>query len=252
MKLILENWRSYLNEAVDHRIQRQLDALLDHPDLGITVKGVGRHIQFEYAEKFRLAGAAASSWTTVPGGLDDDVGPLPWGEVTIHAAAQAPAQSYQRKGEGNCYNGFIISWTEVRQGWGPLLYEVALEWASQYSKKGLAADRSSVSEDALVVWDKYAARSDVKQNQLDVAHPDTWTPSLVQLTPEPEDDCNQTAAVELGGKEGWDATSISKMYYKPNGEVIAALKGAGRFAPQKSNTQRGAATMTRAMGQSQQ
>ena len=48
-----------------------------------------------------------------------------------------------------------LCWRQgAQKGWGPLLYEIALEWASQNSG-GLTADRGIVSPKALAVWDKY-------------------------------------------------------------------------------------------------
>ena len=39
----------------------------------------------------------------------------------------------------------------------------------------------------------------------------------------PEDDCSQRSAARRGGSDGWQDTSISKLYNKPNAEVMSAL-----------------------------
>lgn len=37
MKQLLENWNNFLNEAIDPRIQKQIDAILALPDIGVLV-----------------------------------------------------------------------------------------------------------------------------------------------------------------------------------------------------------------------
>ena len=74
-----------------------------------------------------------------------------------------------KKRIGPCLDTWVVSLTFAEQGWGPLLYEVALEWASQ-NGGGLTSDRELVSGDAEAVWDTYASRSVVGAKQMDVAH----------------------------------------------------------------------------------
>lgn len=63
-----------------------------------------------------------------------------------------------------------INETFVRQGWGPLLYDLALEVVNQFDDEGLMPDRTSVSQEAHAVWDFYKnQRSDVEASPL----PDT-------------------------------------------------------------------------------
>jgi len=209
MKLILENWRKYLKESMDPRIQRQVDAVLANPGLGISIHRMEERVEFHYVRMVN--------------GREQGSFPGVWGEVIIRKAETDQTLSFF---EGHCYNGWIIASTVAGKGWGPLLYELALEYASHSLKGGgLTSDRY-----AIAVWDKYMARPDVDQLQMDVVSPDEFDPPLTQLTPDdPEDDCAQFQAVELGGSEGWADTSLSKMYHKPNTEVMDALEAAGRI-----------------------
>jgi hypothetical protein len=48
-----------------------------------------------------------------------------------------------------CGNAWVITNTRAKKGWGPFLFEVALEHAG---KRGLLPDRHEVSDSALRVW----------------------------------------------------------------------------------------------------
>ena len=86
------------------------------------------------------------------------------------------------------------------------------------------ADRRGVSDYAAAVWDKYLVRGDVDKKQLDIDAQGAEQFNTQQLTPDdPEDDCSQKSAVRLGGPDGWQDTSISKLYNKPNTEAMSAL-----------------------------
>ena len=115
------------------------------------------------------------------------------------------------------------------------------------------ADRNVVSSEATTVWSKYAARSGVEANQMDIAHglaksgmkrygPRKEVPSragplktrtisaddIPQLTPDnPDDDCEQNQAIKTAGPEGWMDTPHSKIYKKDTAEVMDALQKAG-------------------------
>ena len=233
MKLIIENWRKYLNESIHPRIQQQIDALLAIPDLGIEIEtqsgGGAPAMTFEYVEIHDDSSytpiSGLSNWK---GGDTSQWKPkredLPAGDVTIVFA--------DKERTGECYGGWIIAGTAVEpmgEGWGPLLYEIALEWASQNSD-GLTSDRTDVTEFAQAVWNKYEQRGDVKRKQMDIVNPEYWKPPLKQITPEdPSDDCKQDAAVRSGSRSEWPKSPLSKMYYKPGTEVIQILKKEGRL-----------------------
>ena len=69
--------------------------------------------------------------------------------------------------DNRCIEGvFEVTGSEVSGGYGPTLYDVAIEWATM-NGLGLVADRNSVSHAAERVWEKYlSARSDVTAHKL--------------------------------------------------------------------------------------
>jgi hypothetical protein len=229
VRLILENWRRYLNEGIDPRIQKQIDGLLAFKPgkMGIVIKSNGRFVQTRYA---RLEGEKMKG--------------EPYGKVDF---AKANPNT-----DGKCFDGWVVSLSGALSGWGPLLYEVALEWTSQ-NGGGLMADRNVVSGEAAAVWSKYAARSDVATDQMDIAHglaksgvkrygPRKEVPTragptttrttsaddIPQLTPDnPDDDCEQNQAIKTAGPEGWMDTPHSKIYKKDTAEVMDTLQKAG-------------------------
>jgi hypothetical protein len=213
MKLLLEKWNRYLNEGIDPRIQKQLDELVK-TDVGIVMTKMSGDwgepvVRFMYNSLDDLG----DEFGTTSDGSEPI---LPHGEIHIVEA---------EGDQGRCLDGWIVDNVEALQGWGPLLYEVALEWASQ-NGGGLTSGREEVSDFAEEVWKKYLVRTDVKKDQLDILA----VHGLPQLTPNYwKDDCLQSKALATGGDDGWADTPFAKMYSKPNTEVTNALKAAGRF-----------------------
>jgi hypothetical protein len=218
MKLLIENWRKYLNEGIDPRIQKQIDSLVGLGGVGVQINpnrravSASNYVEFRY---YRIPGSGLSS---------DDV---PFGRV--HIIKASPAQ------EGPCLGGYVVVSANAEKGWGPLLYEVAIEWASQ-NGAGLTPDRDSVSSQAVAVWNKYEKRGDVDRQQMDVDHKlggdREWLRNFDQLTPKIRvDDCDQSAALNYAGANspGWDKVSLSKMYSKDNTEVIDTLRELGKL-----------------------
>jgi hypothetical protein len=98
-------------------------------------------------------------------------------------------------------------------GWGPLLYDIALEYAG---KKGVLPDRGQVSADALRVWTYYLRnRSDVEKYSMD---DDTGHPLGLRYFPE---DC--------GTYDDWDGPkeALDFRYIKLRPTVIPELKRRG-------------------------
>lgn len=135
------------------------------------------------------------------------------------------------KNRGECSGALVVRYTSpTTDGWGPLLYDLAMEFATQQGG-GLASDRDVVSPRARAVWNKYdAARPDVQPVQLD------WLdgPETSKLTPDDEtDDCRQDMALHLmrdrlqGDEKAWSQSPLSRAYRKPDGTVTAALDAAG-------------------------
>ncbi len=127
---------------------------------------------------------------------------------------------------GNCDGALKVSMVEASDGWGPLLYDCAIEWATMKAG-GLIPDRVAVSDEAREVWDYYMNnRTDVKAKQLD-NEKDSFDNG-------PEDDCDQAVARQVpGGSDDydapldfsgdWEASALSKKYSKAP-TTISALK----------------------------
>ena len=251
MKLLLENWREFLKEGIDPRIQKQIDNLFALPEVNPNPEsaeplpanvavGIEQRteeditvfyclIDKESGEFVRRTREKDSIRLVVPwsrhrpgeGGREAVSTGIPHGHVIVESPDE---ESRLRWGEPPCLNGFSIASAKATRGWGPLLYEVALEWASQEGRAGLMADRRGVSDYAVAVWDKYLVRGDVDKKQLDIDAQGAEQFNTQQLTPDdPEDDCSQRSAVRRGGPDGWQDTSVSKLYNKPNTEVMSAL-----------------------------
>jgi hypothetical protein len=131
------------------------------------------------------------------------------------------------KSTGPCGDAWEVMGSEAMQGWGPMLYDVAMEYATQ-NGGGLISDRMAVSPHARKVWDYYMSnRGDVTGIQLD--------DKSNTLTPEEEDNCNQSVALKgVDPKPGgpvnvdWQNSPLSKRYTKPP-TTMNALEAAGKL-----------------------
>lgn len=137
----------------------------------------------------------------------------------------------QPENKGPCSGALVVKYTApTADGWGPLLYDLAMEFATQQGG-GLASDRGDVSSSARGVWSKYdTARPDVKPVQLDRKGGER----KYKLTPDdPSDDCSQDMVMFLLNKlpnsdeAEWSKSPLSRAYLKTDGAVIAALESAG-------------------------
>ena len=133
--------------------------------------------------------------------------------------------------EGPCGGAWTISIARATSGWGPMLYDVAMEYATE-NGGGLTPDRGSVSGDAQNVWNYYFNnRGDVQSHQLDLQDREVeyYTDlRLSKLTPDiEEDDCLQSQAIRAY-KDKWDQAPLSKRYTKPP-STMTALRATGRL-----------------------
>ena len=111
-------------------------------------------------------------------------------------------------GYGNCGDAWMVGGSGAQEGFGPLLYDIAIEWATQ-NGGGLISDRGSVSDDAQAVWSYYERnRADVTAHQLDDLEN--------TLTPEDEDNCDQDIgrSTVSGMYDTWQDSQLSKRYTK--------------------------------------
>ena len=148
-----------------------------------------------------------------------------WGEVTI---------MHPDKGTGPCGEALNVVYAGAASGWGPMLYDVAMEVATKVGG-GLTPDRSSVTSAAQNVWSYYFNdRGDVQSQQLDLTDKEVayYTDlGLSKLTPDiEEDDCLQSKTIRAY-KEKWSQSPLSKRYTKAP-TTLNALRAAGRLVEQ--------------------
>ena len=126
--------------------------------------------------------------------------------------------------DGPCGGAREVTGSRVKQGWGPMLYDVAMEWASQ-NGNGLMSDRMSVSPFAHNVWRYYMSnRGDVKSDQLDNLD-DELTPGVE------EDNCSQKIAAGDTNFFDWQDSPLSKKYTKAP-TTMNTLEAAGKLVIQ--------------------
>ena len=110
---------------------------------------------------------------------------------------------------GPCDKAYHVRQVNTEEGWGPLLYDVAMEHATKVGG-GLTSDRYYVSEEAYDVWDYYMNKrvvsKDVTVHQLD----DLYN----TLTDEDTDNCeHDNVATDLMGDTDFES-SLTKRYTK--------------------------------------
>lgn len=211
MKLLREYIRELLTEAA-----AGVNELVEN-DVYITIskERAGKGYQIHYSDK--------------NGEFNDSRVKDIYGEVTV---------GIHDKETGPCDGAWTVVYSNATRGWGPLLYDVAMEYATEIGG-GLTPDRSAVSSDAENVWKYYFnKRGDVKSHQLDLddnsvknaqhwAHSDDPLP-LEKLTPGiEEDDCSQERTIRAHASE-WSDSPLSKRYTKAP-TTINALRAAGRL-----------------------
>ena len=185
MKLIMEGWREFLTEGM-----KMPEDLPEGYGIEITP---GEAVYFVYTKD------GEKQWD----GSDVETGE-PSGYV---AMAQGKEQNY-----GNCLDGYYITIADASSGWGPMLYDVAMEWATQ-NGGGLMADRGAVSKDAHAVWQYYDEnRPDIESAQLDII---ANSYGQKQLTPDnTNDDCGQFSSI------AWTDYNKGEWYDSPTSRVF--------------------------------
>ena len=194
MKLLREYIRELLTEAAK--------GPADLPE-GVFVEIIeqGDHAKFRYA--YKDPASPPSPGSSSPGG-----------KVAI------------MKPDHPCGGAWEVVLSNATSGWGPMLYDVAMEWATQ-NGGGLVSDRSSVSPAAREVWNYYLSnRGDVQSVQLDDLKN--------TMTPEEEDNCEQHSATVGRSSAGMPKTidfqgsPLSKRYTKAP-TTMNALEAAGKL-----------------------
>ncbi len=125
----------------------------------------------------------------------------PVGRVAVAKPGRSP---HSAQNPGSCLGSWQVISSQVSDGWGPLLYDVAMEVVGD---AGIMADRGSLSDDAYNVWKYYMnSRPDVVKKQLD--DPDNT------LTPEEEDNCDIDSAPEVNEIE-WETQLVGALTDSP-------------------------------------
>ena len=152
---------------------------------------------FEWQKRIIVMFTDADGSQIYPVNFDTNENNEVYGEVSF----------YEEDPKGrSCDDASIIAVSDVADGWGPFLYDIAMEVATMRTN-GLTPDRNVVSGEAQEVWDFYSQnRPDVKQFQLD----DEYN----SLTPEEDDNCGQYMARSILGSTSWSDSALSKRYTK--------------------------------------
>jgi hypothetical protein len=115
---------------------------------------------------------------------------------------------------GPCNGAYLITWVEATSGYGPLLYDIAMEYATKKGG-GLTADRKTVQPDAVRVWDYYASqRGDVNPIQLDAYEDGT------------DKSCRMKAAKK--NNPDWKQSALSKAWTKSD-VILSQLKASEKI-----------------------
>ncbi len=111
-----------------------------------------------------------------------------------------------------CFEAFEVKMSTAPKGFGPLLYDIAMEVASEIGG-GLYADRFEVSPEARRVWSYYDTnRPDVEKFVMD--SPEN------ELTPDLHDNCDVWTAKNQLVHGEWTKDPISKVYVKKGSPTI--------------------------------
>ena len=195
MKLLREYIRKLLTE-----VAKTPEGLLEYNDVYVFVRNEGDMMKIFFSYE------------------DGKAHPNPNGSIWIQAS----------KKNLPCGNAWKVVSVNAQHGWGPLLYDVAMEWAT-LNGGGLISDRFTVSRDARRVWDYYMNnRPDVTVHQLD--------DEQNSLTPEDDDNCEQDSAGAPGrtvigrvpDPTSWTRSPLSKRYTAPP-KTLRKLKSLERL-----------------------
>lgn len=143
-----------------------------------------------------------------------------WGKRLAKLLAHHPASGHS--------GAWVVDGVSAVGGFGPLIYDVAIEWCS-LNGGGLTSDRVSVSPEARGVWKYYAEkRSDVTSHQLDddkntLTRTDADNAGMHAASV--EDDSDAFASFDAG-RADWTKSPLSKRFTK-DPITLQRLKQAG-------------------------
>ena len=121
--------------------------------------------------------------------------------------------------ENNCGGAWEVYQAMAADGYGPLIYDIAMEIAS-IKGSGMVADRRMVSKDAQDVWDYYNRYRSGEDGDISVFQCDDTKNTL---TPIESDNMSQRIPKNMIGYDGtdWTMSPLSKRYSKSNSTIIA-------------------------------
>lgn len=95
----------------------------------------------------------------------------------------------------DCVNAYQVTWVNAPKGWGPLLYDVAMEFAVFKGAEGIFADRTGVSPAAQKIWNYYAHK---REGEIEKFHP---------LDEEEDEEC-RVIIKDYFGDSDWEPTDL--------------------------------------------
>ena len=215
--------REYVRESL---LAEAAKGLADLGDMVVYIDHSGGEIEVWIIDSARVPHRGAGSFFTA-----------------MNQTAVGLISAVQERGE--CLDGYVVTWAHVddeHKGWGPMLYDIAMELATQ-AGSGLLSDRNNVSYEASRVWQYYAgSRGDVEAVQLDDIDGN--------LTPEvEEDDCldyivyagrgiesgdfwdpdNEETPWDPYGKDILLKSPLSKLYKSTGTPTLDILRSAGKL-----------------------
>jgi hypothetical protein len=255
-KLMVESWDKFLNEsAVDISGISKIKSLVNR--IVLLKKETGKDIKVKVAMNGNVLEVSLENYSVMS--LNKIMFCKAW-------VSNLGLVDSNVRVEGNRVP-YVIKYSEVSGGFGPLLYEIGLEVISCYLEKGaLMSDRVEVSPPAERVWDRYLTRSKSEFNiqavKMDFSdetwedviydEPFSWMSDSEQeelkktkkLTPnDTSDDIYQFSAVINGAKKGdfagdeWKniESSLSYAFYKKSPEIINYMLTADRVDSEFDN-----------------
>jgi hypothetical protein len=181
--------------------RRRIPVELASPSMGFALQGIDPPLN---------QSRRPDSWR------DELAEKLPYGRIVVApTVASSTGSCLPEPGAPRPWH--VLTTWHTRRGWGPMLYELALELATAEGG-GLMSDRHEVSPKALKVWTNYDRnRGDVDKLQLDADDRTVEDFGVTKRTPDSEwDDCDQFSAADHMDTE-WDQSPLSRVYQKePN------------------------------------
>ena len=203
----MKHLRQYIKQILLTEAAKSWDSFPE--DVVIVIEGLDWEAWIYYAVVDSATGEAHH--ITSRDRINDEYGEKIYGKIVLERSED----------NGPCDGAMKVAVSRAAEGWGPLLYDVAIEHAT-INANGLMPDRFVVSSEATNVWNYYLKnRKDVVSQQLDNLQND--------LTDIEKDNCDQGVAEEDGPSDDyWHTSSLSKRYTKEP-STINKLKAMGKL-----------------------